>query len=384
MTQIQIIRRWVNKAFYFPVETQNAILRETLVGFGITMLEKSTLPDETISAGLRESYGMAVSEINFLPLGNDSSAWVYRVRLEGGATYFLKVKKGVVYEPSVAVPHFLKDQGIAQVVAPLPTMIGQLWHGLDDFFLILYPFIDGSTGMDVGLSDSQWIEFGTVLKKIHSTQLSPELLRQVQKEAFALNPQWCGVVKMLQAKMKAGEFHDPLERELAAFWRERQQEIGRIVARAAALGRMLQRKSGEFILCHTDIHTANVLIDKDDKLFIVDWDQPILAPKERDLMFVVGAGQPIAFATTAEALFFRGYGTVEIDPVAIAYYRYEWVVQEIADFGERVFLTPDVGAETKQDAVRGFIRLFEPGDVVEEAYQSEAHLPPDLWSRSRG
>ena len=76
----------------------------------------------------------------------------------------------------------------------------------------------------------------------------------------------------------------------------------------------------------------------------------------------------------SEQAFLNGYGQPDINWLAIAYYCYEWVVQEIADFGERVFLTPDIGTETKQDAVRGFMQLFLPGDVVASAYASESDL----------
>jgi spectinomycin phosphotransferase len=72
--------------------------------------------------------------------------------------------------------------------------------------------------------------------------------------------------------------------------------------------------------------------------------------------------------------FYRGYGAAEVDAVAIAYYRYEWVVQEFGDYGERVFFTPDAGEETLSDGIRSFIELFDPGDVVEAAYQSETNL----------
>lgn len=52
-------------------------------------------------------------------------------------------------------------------------------------------------------------------------------------------------------------------------------------------------------------------------------------------------------------------------------YRYEWVVQEIGDYAERVFLTDELGVATKADAVRGLKALFDPGDVVGGAYASE-------------
>jgi spectinomycin phosphotransferase len=143
------------------------------------------------------------------------------------------------------------------------------------------------------------------------------------------------------------------------------------------LGRILQNKTLDVMLCHSDIHTANILVDKDGQLFIVDWDQPVIAPQERDLMFVVSeSGIPSA----EEVAFFQGYGEIQIDPVAFAYYRYEWVVQEFGDYGERVFFMDDVGEETKRDSVRGFYQLFDPGDVVEGAYRADTDLQASLRS----
>src|SRR5690606_38372656 len=149
----------------------------------------------------------------------------------------------------------------------------------------------------------------------------------------------------------------PYQRELAAFWQTRRDEIRRIVERTEALGRMLQHQPPEFVLCHSDIHTANILLDARGELHIVDWDNVLLAPIERDLMFVVGDDR----TQPREAnLFLKGYGAAAINRLALAYYRYEWVVQEIGDFGERVFLMSDVGAETRAASVREFKQLFDP------------------------
>lgn len=340
------------------------------------MLEKPDLADEKIIASLQDSYGLPFAGLEFLPIGNDSSAWVYRVQTDEGTPYFLKVKKGAVYEPSLAIPRYLKDSGIEQVVAPLPTHTQQLWASVDQFALILYPFIDGGTGMETGMSDRQWIEFGAVLQRIHATQLSAELLRLVRRETFTLK--WKAVLHQLQARLRDGAFDDPFQKEVASFWKDRHDEIQQIVDRTEALGRLLQNKSLNFVLCHADIHTFNLLIDQASNMHIVDWDDTLLAPRERDLMFVRGAVAGSTDGVKEEALFFEGYGNTEVDPVAIAFYRFEWVVQEIADYGQRVFLMRELGEETRQDAVRGLIQLFDPGDVVEEAYESEMHLPPDL------
>ena len=70
------------------------------------------------------------------------------------------------------------------------------------YSLLLYAWIDGPTGMDGGLSDRQWREFGSVLDRIHRSKLPPALVRQVPCETFA--PHWSPVVRQLQSMMNAG------------------------------------------------------------------------------------------------------------------------------------------------------------------------------------
>jgi spectinomycin phosphotransferase len=139
-----------------------------------------------------------------------------------------------------------------------------------------------------------------------------------------------------------------------------------IVDRADQLGRVLQHKSMNFVLCHADIHTANLLIDDQGKLFIVDWDQPVLAPRECDLLFVTVGG----FVTEekAETLFFRGYGKTEVDPLTMVYYRYARVVEDLGGFAEPVFFM-DTTDEIKEDSVKWFMIQFAPGGLVEAAHK---------------
>lgn len=329
------------------------------------MLEKPRLEDKKIVACLRQNFGLTVTGIEFLPLGYDSYAGVYRVQAEG-QVYFLKVKSDTIGELGVRLPCYLKEQGIGQVIAPLPTLTQELWGKVDHFTLILYPFVEGKNGWRVELSDNQWIEFGAVLKRLHTTQLPPELLEQVPRERFVPHPELSAIVRQLQATMIQCVYDNPHEKQLAAFWKDHQHEIGTIVDRADQLGRLLQRKSLEFVLCHADIHTGNLLLDPQGKLFVVDWDQPILAPKERDLMFVTVGG----FVTEEreESLFFQGYGDTDIDPLVMAYYRYERLMQDLGEFARQVFLT-DASDATKQDSVQWFMAQFESSGTFEAAHK---------------
>ena len=329
------------------------------------MIEKPNISNERMITTLNENYSIPISTIEFLPVGNDATAFSYRVEARDGNSYFLKLKTNLSNPAALFVPRFLKDHDVEQVVAPIPTRTQKLFEEMDGFALILYPFIPGNEAMKVGMSDEQWTEFGSVLKEIHFTRLPSDIARFVRREDFV--PKWSRLALEMQQQVDAGHFADPYQKELAVFWKDKKETIQAVVERAELIGQSLQQAELEFVLCHADIHTANILVTPDQKLFIVDWDETLFAPKERDLMHVLEENN---IHTREEQMFFAGYGNVEINPLALAYYRYEWCVQEIGDFGNRVFLTKDIGESTKQESVEGFIELFSQGDVIEAALRT--------------
>jgi spectinomycin phosphotransferase len=332
------------------------------------MLEPPPLPTEKIISSLHDSYDIKVSKLDFLPIGNDSNSWVYKAHTKN-ESYFLKAKRLPVYKPSLAIPHYLKEQGLHQVVAPLPSKTQNLYQTLDDFALILYPFIDGDNGMNLGLSDKQWLEYGVFLKNLHAIKLPDELSTTIQRETFIPHPERLELTKTFQATILEHKPSSTLEKEWIEFWKSKHEEISKIITRTEELGKMLQHEKPQFVLCHADIHTANLLIDKQNNLFVVDWDGPIIAPKERDLMFIGGSIAMLA-ANTKSALFYQGYERTDINITALAYYRYEWIIQDIGDYVWRIF-SADMGEETKQHALQGFRSFFEPGDIVDVAYKSD-------------
>lgn len=338
------------------------------------MIEPPDLSDATILACVREAYAIDATTIEFLPLGNDSNSWVYKVSTLDDGSWFLKVKSGTTHAASLSFPRYLYDQGIKQVIAPLRTKTGALWQEIGNYRVILYPFVDGEMGAVTGISHAQWIEFGATLHRIHTIDLSSKMRAQLRTETFI--PKSSVLTRGVQALIAATDFEQSAQREMVALWRERDTEISRIVDRAEELALLAKQRATRLVPCHADIHTYNVLIDKRGRFFIVDWDEAIIAPKERDLMFIGGVIEQVS-RHREESLFYEGYGSRDIDPVIMAYYLYEWVVQEFGAYGELVFLT-DVGEATKAQAIHYFSAQFNAGGVVQAAYQSELALPPEL------
>jgi spectinomycin phosphotransferase len=333
------------------------------------MLEPPDLSDDVIVATVREHYGIPVASLTFLPLGRDSQAWSYRARTADGAAYFVKLRMGEVNPAGLLVPRFLRDRGATGVVAPIPARTRALSVAVDAYDVTLYPFVEGVTGADRGMDERHWVSYGAALRQIHTTAPDADLTRQMMRETFTPAS---GAVQRVEAQIAAQAFEGPTERELAAFWRDRRTEIRALVDRAEALGRRLRAEGPPLVICHADIHTWNLLIDEDDGLWIVDWDDVVLAPKECDLMFVVGGLSRELVGPREEAWFFAGYGETSVGPLALAYYRYARAVDEIGAFAEQGILMPGLGEVTRRDSMRLLRSLFDPGNIVALAYDADA------------
>jgi spectinomycin phosphotransferase len=331
------------------------------------MQEASAISRSILTTAVQDNYDIEVADLTFLPIGADASAWVYQVVSTNGTHYFLKVRKGEINQASLAIPHYLQQTGVARVVAPLSTRTRDLWIELDEFKLILYPFLEGSTGVEAGMSEEQWLDLGSTMQKVHATSLTPELSNIMRRETFV--PKWLSVVKQFQTQLEHQTFTDPLHQQLANIWKEKSETIQRLAEGAETLGRRLKESNPPSILCHADLHTWNVLVDKQSHVWIVDWDETVLAPRERDLMFVIGGISRQLVKPENEATFLQGYGSTSVDTLALAYYRYAWAIDDIGSFTEQI-LTPEESEANKQYALELFQKVFEPGNIIQIALES--------------
>jgi spectinomycin phosphotransferase len=219
------------------------------------------------------------------------------------------------------------------------------------------------------MSEVQWHEFGKTLRQIHAAALPSPLLHQMRHETYT--PHWRNRVKTFLQHLDDVPDADPTARELAAYLPAKRAELEALITRTEELAYSLQVQRPDLVVCHSDLHAGNFLISDDAALFIVDWDDPILAPKERDLMYV-GGGQHKNWRTpeAEAALFYPAYGPTHLNPVALAYYRYERIIQDIAVECEHIFLTTD-GDEDRRQSLHYLQSNFRPGGVLEISYQAD-------------
>lgn len=137
--------------------------------------------------------------------------------------------------------------------------------------------------------------------------------------------------------------------ELADLWRAHDRLIKILLDRVEDL--RAAARGAEHVLCHADIHTGNVLAGPDGQLSIVDWDAPVLAPRERDLVFLLAGPwgeQPVT--DHRRTLFHKGYGRYEVHRPTLDYYHVERIVDDLGQFALSV-LDPAADEETKRTAL---------------------------------
>ncbi len=302
------------------------------------MQTKPQINHQEIIQCLQHAYGLKVSEIYFLPLGNDFNTTVYHITTNDKKEYFLKLRSGDFCQASAIIPKLLNEFGIKHIISPLTTKPGQVWIKLNSVTAILYPYISGHTGVEGKLSDQQWLQLGSTIKNLHSADIPKSIRNIVPKETFSL--MWCQVVTKFLEKIENKIFEENILSEVAVFLQSKNKIILNLLQIAKELCILLQSQRIEYVLCHADIHGWNLLIDKKNDLYLLDWDTVILAPKERDLMFV-GAGiwNSGYIPTEEEYLFYKGYGKTNVNSDAICYYRTMRIIQDIGEYCQQIFLS---------------------------------------------
>lgn len=332
------------------------------------MRDDPGLETGAIAACLETGYGIRAASIQFLPLGYDLNAAVYEIVADDGASWFLKVRSGPINEAGLRVSRALLELGIDTILAPVPTRSAHLWRPLDERgqnAAVLYPFIQGENAMFVGLSDHQWRAFGATLRAVHDSGMAEHFAGTLRSESFSLGS--ATVVRDLLARIDQLEPNGDAAARFATFWRANAGRIHGILDRAEELGRSLQAKPFERVLCHGDIHAANILVSDEGRIWLVDWDDPLIAPRDRDLLFVIGSRIARPVAPREECLFFEGYGPISINPDALIYYRYERIVEDLGEIGRSVFLDPTGSEAAKQKGAKLAMSFLAPDGDIDRA-----------------
>jgi spectinomycin phosphotransferase len=336
-----------------------------------TMPTKHFLSEEHIIDCLHTHYGIDVVTLTNLPLGADIHAAVYKADTQDNSSYFVKLKRGHHHDVGIAIVQLLHKVGVQSVIPLVKTRQGHPTLSIDNFTIMVYPFIEGQDGFSRDLTDQQWLTLGKELRQVHEMDVPSTIKQQLRQETYS--SKWREMLRSFYPYIDSPPINDNIAQEMSAFMKQHILTIHQLVDRAEQLAQIIQNESPPCVLCHSDIHGGNVLIENDNTLYIVDWDDPIMAPKERDLMFIGGGVANVWNKQNEETIFYCGYGETEVNTTALAYYRQERIIEDIAEYSQHLLLTVAWGEE-RLEMYKHFIAMFEPRGVIDIAFKTDENL----------
>lgn len=289
---------------------------------------------------LNRTFGLALNGLRFLPKGEEAYHYV--------ATDGTGVKHFVKLQGTDRVPHFerglevaaaLHDtHGLRQVVAPRRTRDGDVSVGVGSYRAAIFPFYAGASGHEQRFSEDELGEAVRLVATMYActgAMTAPTLPRVMFEDEFS-----APILRSLAHAAGLG----PTGRRFKAQVRNLLlAEQAGVLAELETVRRLAEAARAAMtrpVLTHGDPNDANLVRGDDGRIRLVDWSDPALGPRERDLS---------AFVEDRFEQALRCYRTVA-GPVLLrvstfAYYAHRWVVQEIADYTTRILFTNTDPAE---------------------------------------
>ncbi len=115
------------------------------------------------------------------------------------------------------------------------------------------------------------------------------------------------------------------------------------------------------VVCHTDLHGGNLMTAGDGTLYILDWENALIAPPEHDLFFFAGE-------TRFREVFLPPYED-QFDPISLnrdvlGFYFYRRALEDIAGFVFRI-LQGDGGVDRDREDIEWLIGNLEDLATIE-------------------
>jgi spectinomycin phosphotransferase len=339
--------------------------------------------NDRVRVWVQQDFGVEIATLTAVEHGADEASLLWRGVGAGGASYAVKLSGGGT-PAGLTVSAHLAEHGVAGVMHPLISGHGRPWSDREHRRLSVVPWVRETRALEGEMSPAHWRSYGALLAKIHATAVTDALAKSLPHEDHT-HDQVASAARTLGSSLRltaedpaTGRTVDALVRALAQEWCAAGDRVSTLLDQADRLGRDLHAGEPSSVVCHGDPHLGNVLIGQDERVWLIDWDDAVLAPRERDLMFILGG--VLAFAPVTrqqQSWFFEGYGSTDIDPIRLAYYRCARALEDLAFPAAQIVDVHRFTDRERSDALSIVRGVLSPTGLVNLALASAAEAVID-------
>jgi Ser/Thr protein kinase RdoA (MazF antagonist) len=236
-----------------------------------------------------ERYGIKGISIEEARRGYNGETW----RLEATeGRYFLKLEyrneHQAKYRHSLEVVEYLCNHGIDFIPRIVKTKNGRLSSRFDQATLGVFAWIDGEP---IDTDETGHIEYEMMSRVYPLTKPGFAIPSTIFSEAAA-------TAFFAQWRHLRGKASDKRNESVLSLLAAHEQELERYALRLVYFAKRCQADTPPFFITHGDV--SGNLIKNKDGYFIVDWDEAMYAPLERDVW--TRSGRPEAIKEFEDAL----------------------------------------------------------------------------------
>jgi spectinomycin phosphotransferase len=231
----------------------------------------------------------------------------------------------------LAVAEPLRALGLATVNEPIATNSGELSTEFQGRALAIFTFIDGERGAvkDQRLGPSSFnYDFGgyvDLLASIH--RMTSRLGVDLPIEDFSIP--WAGHFERVFARALEEPFVSQARADLRRLLRRRLDQINVDWLELKSMSEACRRQRWSPVLTHGDLLGDNLIIGPRGGLHPIDWDDPVMAPPERDTWFFLNDPEARSAFVERYRRTFPGY---EIDEPRRRFYLFWRFFQDLSGY----------------------------------------------------
>lgn len=336
------------------------------------MTDRPVVTERELITWVRRDFGLDLVACERVSGGTDAAASTWRATTRDRNRIAVRVSTGTT--AGVWLAALLSLRGISGVPMPWRTLDGAVWSTRQGHRVSVSSWVSDRAASDGRVTADQWRALGRLLAQVHAQQLTEDLtglLPRGDQDAT----DWARRTRDLPWTVVRHSHADDVTSALAALLAEGLDPLVQVADTAERLAERLPAaadRTAQDVLCHGDPHLGNVLLGA-DQVWLVDWDDAVIAPRERDLILVVG-GVLTSWAVTAEQRqwFTEGYGPLDLDPDLLHYYACVRAMEDVVGFAERVLDADRFDRAERQEAV-AILRGVLSADGI-------GRLTPDRWT----
>jgi hypothetical protein len=303
-------------------------------------------------AKVSQDYSIEVHEIDFIP--GSFVAFCYSVNCSNHDRYFLKlfddsrlgrisVDRMGFYLPLTWELH--SKNILPNIPYPIKTRDGRFSTEFHGHPIVLFNFIDGDlVGYENPMPDGTLAKLAGLVGITHGCRYQLETPFPFV-ENFGI-PFESDLIDGLNALEKITKKDNWGKRELRELLQPRKDEILGYLNRLKELQSISRRAAKEMVLCHTDLHGGNLIMDDAGRLYILDWEGTILAPPQHDLFVFAWEDR---FVDVFLPNYQRGFNPMGLNSDIFGFYYYRRNLEDLTDWIVRILYENTDQEQDRQD-----------------------------------